>query len=491
MVRRRTEVSARVALVQLALAAVLLAFPLARTARADAPPSDASASSDTGGPSEAAGASDATATTSLAVLLQAAEAHYPALAADGHAIDAARARLDEARVSPFFQWNVTGTFTVAPSAEGTPTYSPDNQLPLDNPWRPVSGVSVEGFVPIYTFGKLKSAREAASAGIDAAEHQHDRTLASVRYDVRRGYFALQVSLDTLEMITDGKSKLERAIDKLDDLLAAHDPSADPMDRYRLEAALAEVNARNSQALRLEATARAALRALTGLDAIRVPDCPLARVEFDASALEGHLDGAYRDRPEVGLLEAARRARRADLTHQRARYFPDLVLVFRAAYSHGAGVTDISNPFIHDPANDRSLGAALALRWSLDLWGTTARVRRAKALLAETRAQDQHARVGMQLEVDEAFEALEDAGRREEAWARGELQTRRWFIATAQGYQVGTSSAKDLIDALKAYFTARFSHISAIRDYDTALAKLTRVTGRELADAKVWGTSCAD
>ena len=95
------------------------------------------------------------------------------------------------------------------------------------------------------------------------------------------------------------------------------------------------------------------------------------------------------------------------------------------------------------------------------------------------------------EFYEAFEALEDAVRREEAWERGELQTRRRFIATAQGYQVGTSSAKDLIDALKAYFTARFSHISAIRDYDTALAKLTRVTGRELADAKVWGTSCAD
>jgi outer membrane protein TolC len=85
--------------------------------------------------------------------------------------------------------------------------------------------------------------------------------------------------------------------------------------------------------------------------------------------------------------------------------------------------------------------------------------------------------------------VEDARRREEAWSDGERQTRSWFVAAAQAYQIGTIGPKELVDAVKAYFTARFNHLEAIRAYNTSLAELERAIGSPLLSSDAWAQRC--
>lgn len=429
--------------------------------------------------------------TDLEALTEAAERGFPTIEAAGHAVEAARARLAEAKISPYFQLTATAGFAVVPGASGTPTFSPDSELPLNNRWGPAYRVGVEGAVPLYTFGKLAAARHAAEAGVTAAQASRDKTRAELRFDVRRAYFALQMSLDLQQMISEGRPKLETAVSKLEERLANDDPDVNMMDKWRLGTALAEVNARASEAERLEATARSALRILTGLPSIRVPPCPLEPVAYDVKPLGKYVAEAHASRPETRMLEAATEAREADLQRQRAGYFPDLGLALHAGYSKAPGITDQSNPFIQDPANRRSLGAALVARWSLDLWGNAKRVQRAEEQLAETRLQAHAAARGMELEVSKAYETLTDAQRREEAWQRGEREGRSWFVAAVQAYQVGTVEPKDLVDALKAYFSARYEHLQAVREYNEALAELERVSGQRLVARGGWEAGCGE
>lgn len=424
----------------------------------------------------------------LEAFLEAAEAHYPALEADSFAIDAAQARLDEARFSPFFRWTATAGATVTPSARGTPVFSPDGQLPLDD-WGIALGAEVQGAVPLYTFGKLRAAKRAARAGVDAAHHDRDRTLARVRFDVRRAYFGLQLALDIEQMISEGRGQLARAIDKLDAMLAEADPDANPLDRRRLGAALAEIDARASETTRLRRSSEAALRALTGVRAVRIPECPIEPVPLEAEPLQRYLASARSERPEVRLLDAAITAREADLAVQRAGYAPDIALAFRAGYTWTPGRTDQDNPFVYDPANQPSLGAGLVMRWNLDFAGQVFRTRRSEAQLAETRADIAEARLGLDLEVELAFERLEDARRREEAWATGERETRAWFVGAAQAYDIGTVEPRDLIDALKAYFQARFSHLQAVQELNTAVADLERTSGETILPLGRWEPGC--
>ena len=427
----------------------------------------------------------------LESLLARAGQHYPRLHAAHYAIEAAEARLDEARISPFMQFTATAGFTMAPDAEGTPVFSPDGQFPIGNSWSPVAQARLRGAIPIYTFGRIRSGRVAARAGVRAAEAEREMMVERVRYDVRRAYFGLQLSLDLQVLLEDGLSKLRRAIERTDQLLADEDPSTRQSDRYRLAAALSEIEARMSQTLRLESSARAALQMLTGLERVEVPDCPLEPVDYDAEPLESYTGGARGARPELNMLDAAIEAREAAVEAEWANYFPMFGLGLSARYSYGPGRTDIDNPFITDPSNYSSFGGSLFARWNLDFYGTMSRVRRARALLEETRSQSQEARQGVELEVTLAYERLRDAGRRQEVFARGERDTRAWFVSAAQAYQLGTVEPKELIDALKAYFTARFSHLEAVREFNTTVADLERASALTLVSPGGWEIDCTE
>ncbi len=428
-------------------------------------------------------------TKSLRELTRLAAERAPNLRATIHRIEAAEAQLDEATYSPFFQITATANATLAPEAHGSPIFSPDRQLPIENPWAPIVRAGIEGAIPLWTFGKIGAARDAARAGLRAARHDRDRAHARMRYDVRRAYYSLQLALDVLQMIDEGFGRLVSAEERISEALDRGDTDVSDTDRFRLRAAIAEVEARRSEALRLEASARDALSTLTSENEIAIADCPSAMVELELEDVDRYVRRSVGHRPELRALAAGLDARRAAQDAAFARYFPDLALGFTASQSYGPGVTNQSNPFITDPANYSSLGAGLVVRWSLDFAGTAFRVARADAELRETELLAEAARSGVALEVRTAYRELEDARRREEAWGRGHRDGRAWLIAATQAYQVGTAEARELVDAVKAYFTARFSHLQAILDHNTAVAKLSLMIGEDLLQENAWEIAC--
>ena len=172
---------------------------------------------------------------------------------------------------------------------------------------------------------------------------------------------------------------------------------------------------------------------------------------------------------------------------RAGFWPDIALTYRFAISYAPGITDQTNPFIIDPANYMNIGAGIALRWSLDFWGNAYRVDRESALLDDVRGRFDEARAGMELEITDAYESVVEARTRVESFDRGRRETRRWFISAAQAVDVGTAETRDLVDAVGAYFAARYSHLQAIHDLNTSFANLERTAATPVADR--WEPVC--
>jgi len=418
----------------------------------------------------------------LAQLERRALKTWPGVRAARARLDAAQAQLDEAWVSPFLQSTVTAGVSLAPEVRGSPIFSPDPQLPVDNPWQPVLGFSIEGAVPLWTFGKLPAARDAARAGISAAQADRSRVRNQLRYDVRRAYFALQLALDLRQMLDEALPLIRDYASTLEERLADGDEEVTDLDQYRLEAALAEIAAREADADRLEATARAALSILTGVQRFTIPACPIEAVDVELEPREHYTSRAAEDRPEVRMLEAAVRARQASVDFAEAGFFPDLALAYRFSTTYSPGITDQTNPFVIDQSNYTSISAGLVLRWSLDLWGNAYRVDRANAQLEDTRQRSREAQRGIALEVTEAYEAARAAQRQVESWGRGRRAARRWFIASSQGAGVGVIESRELVDAVRTYMTARYSHLQAIHDFNAALANLERSSGTEVSQA---------
>ncbi len=416
---------------------------------------------------------------------QAAMLRYPGLKAAAADIDAAEARLIEARLSPFMQFQGRATFFVAPGAQGTTTFSPDPQIPWGNRWGPGGEIAIEGGIPLYTFGKYRAGKKAAMAGIRSSELAQDGTMARVVFDVRRAYFGTQLSLDLQAMISEGKDKLRNAVDKLDARLKADDPRVKQTDYWRLVSALSEIESRESEALRLEASARAALEILSGLKPAIVPECPLGVVESQVIELSEHVERAISNRPELLQLEAARTAKDANLTVKRAGYLPDILLALRATFARTPGITDIQNPFVIDRGNFAGAYAGLLAQWKLDFGGTHARVKAAKAEILSLKAKTEEAEQGIAIEVTALYEQLQDAKRRLESWTRAEKESRKWFVSAGQGYEIGTTTAMELVDAIEAYFSARSKRLMATAEYNLAIAGLEKATNMPLVSQKGW------
>ena len=416
---------------------------------------------------------------------QSAILQYPSLKAAQADIEAAQARLDEARLSPFFQFEGTARFFVTPGARGTATFSPDPQIPWSNRWGPGGELGIQGGIPIYTFGKYRSGKKAARAGITASEYQRDLTLNRVVFDVRRAYFGVQLSLDLQAMISEGKDKLRSAVDKLGARLEADDPEVKQQDYFRLVSALSEIESRESEALRLEASSRRALELLSGIRPAVVPECALEAVDSEIIELGDHIDRALVNRPEVYQLEAAKQARDANLVVKRAGYLPDIILALSATYAKTPGITDIQNPYVIDRGNFAGAFFGLVAKWKLDFAGTNARVKTAKAEIAALKAKTEEAKLGIEIEVNTLYEQLQDAKRRLNSWTRSEKEARKWYVSAGQGYEVGTQDSRDFVDAVTAYFTARSNRLMATAEYNLAIAALEKATNVPMVSEKGW------
>ena len=72
-------------------------------------------------------------------------------------------------------------------------------------WR----IGMEGVVPLWTFGKMTNLWDAAEAQIKVGEADVNKQKNQVRMDVRRAFFGLQLSRDSLALLgeaTDGSTR---------------------------------------------------------------------------------------------------------------------------------------------------------------------------------------------------------------------------------------------------------------------------------------------
>jgi outer membrane protein TolC len=113
---------------------------------------------------------------------------------------------------------------------------------------------------------------------------------------------------------------------------------------------------------------------------------------------------------------------------------------------------------------------------LDLGPKIARARRSAAEALEVEWRRSEAMGGILLEVRKAHAEVTEAAARVETMAKGEKAGKAWISAVAQNFAVGLAEARDLSDALVAFFGMRTRYLQAVFDLDVALSALTRATG---------------
>jgi len=413
----------------------------------------------------------------LARCLELAERNFPKIQEARAKRAQKEAQVDQARFAPFSEFSVTGGVALAPTVRGTSQYSYNTDKALTSSMGLGWQVGIDGALPLYTFGKMTHAIEAAEAATRVGDHEIDKERNEVRLNVRRAYYGVQLARDALGLVKDAASQIDAQIEKMRKEVAVGE--GDELQLLRIRVFRSDLTVRESEAKKQETVALSGLRFLTGVgDALDVPNEPLLPIEQNIGTLSEILRSASRHRPELGMAQAGVLARQASLKLERSRLFPDLGLGLSARWTYAPEVTDQTNPFVRDNGNYLAFGVSLVARYKLDFMSQSARISQAKAQLEEVSATQLWARGGVAQQVKDAYAEVEDTHRRMNALADAAKLAKQWMLKVQQGIEVGTMDDEDIVMPAREYATKRFGEMLATYEYNVALAKLAQAIGDE-------------
>jgi outer membrane protein TolC len=437
----------------------------------------------------------------LPELLDLARAANPGLRAGSAATDAMEAQVSEARRN----WLPTGDLLSIlgpspsiqcqpPSYASTPvgvsdqTFREQNCVSTNHGEASAANLSfrnvftrteVRLIQPVWDFGKISAGIAAARAGVDVSREREAGARADLDLNVRRAYYGFKLARDLISTLEDGSSYIDDAQKKIEGDLAKGVGTSTVTDKLRLRTIRAEIDARILEAKRGEALAHDGLRALLGPDGpadVDVDDEPLEALDVKTRPASYYEDQARFNRPEVRMLDHAVRAKRALADLERRKEYPDLVLVGSATLAYAGGVDNPQNAFLNHYFNSSSAGLGAALRMQLDLGPRLARADRTRAEAAQIEYQRSEALGGVLFEVRKAYGELTEAQARTETVHKGEKAGKAWISAVAQNFTLGLAEARDLSDALQAFFQMRARYLQSVFDLNIAASALARATG---------------
>ncbi|HWO13698.1 MAG TPA: TolC family protein, partial [Polyangiaceae bacterium] len=342
----------------------------------------------------------------------------------------------------------------------------------------LAGVRAEVYQPLYTFGKLDAAVGAGDSALAMQRALAERTRGDLTVEATRAYFGVALARDLAAMLEDGAKQLAKGKATLIERLERGDAEVTVQDRLRIEAFETEVLLRLSESREREATALEGLRALCADRDVDIVDTSLAAPAQEPAlgSADEHWRRAQAGSPE---LQAAKHGvdaldQRAEL--ERARWWPDLLVMGGALVSRAQGVDDPPSVFANDPFNATRAEIALVLRWSIEPAMQAARVEGARAERTRGRELSRAARVAVQFAVRDAFNKAQQAGVRLATSRQGEKSARGWIASVLQADAIGAASARELADAYLAYFTLHGRVLQSAYEWNVALATLARATG---------------
>jgi outer membrane protein TolC len=403
---------------------------------------------------------------------------YPEVMAAQAQLEGARAQksqADAARFLPSFDL----TFLMGPSPEAR-----GNALAGDSDIGSLSlftRTEARLIQPLYTFGKLGAARDAAASGVDARQAGVDGALADLEQKVALAYYGVLLMDELWSLAMEANQEVDRAHDTVEEKLDEDTGDYTYSDLYRIERFQYDVQENVNKVRKERALVRAALRMFLNLpasDELVLADRGLRQVDVTVGSLEDYV-GQIGNRSDLRQLEAGIRASEAKVRVERSDFYPQLFLGGGLTFAHAPNRDDQKSPFASDSFNTFYAGGVVGFKQSLAFGQTSAKVKKARMDHRRLTYLGRVARSGAALDVRRRYLSLQEAGANVEAATKAVRSTKLWFLSARDGFNAGLEEAGELIDAVKEYGVIRAKYYRDVFTYNTTWATLMKTTGAQL------------
>jgi outer membrane protein TolC len=348
------------------------------------------------------------------------------------------------------------------------------------------GGKLEANLPIYTFGKIASAKQAARAGVDVGHADIDRIRQEVALEVRRAWYGWQLACTAVDVLEDGEKKLKDAEKKLIKMLDELNEDVAERDLFKLRYRGAEVRVMLVRARKGKQQALTAMRFLTGLADLggerALNESGLDKPTLTIQARADCVEQALRQRPEAKMLAGALRAALAAVEMRKAAFYPDLFLGGYVEGSYSPAHDRIENSLLNRGLTYYSAGASIGLQVSLNIPQKFFLLEQAQAEVRRVQAQVGQARKSLAWQIDQRLAELEAVQAEAKLLRRGHRAAKAWMRSNVMSYGVGLSDTKDLLDSLAANARSKMEQDRAIHDMYLARDRMRLTIGADLGQA---------
>ena len=352
-------------------------------------------------------------------------------------------------------------------------------------------VDIQAIQPIWTWGQLSGARDAARAGLRARELLVDDTLSQVQLRVIQLFWGEALARKFLAIAGDVEKALADVDVQIAKSLKAEDGQVGPQDKFQVALFRSELAGRKAEAIRGQELARIGLAATLAIssDRLRIKEIDLTSSAMEIPDLNDAISRAETARPDLLALAAGIQAKKAEVQAKEGALFPQVFIGAEFAYSYAYNRDIQYNPWVSDYFNTLSLGAALGIRQDLGLPALIGQKNKAKAeLLAIERQRDGLRRL-IDTQVESAISELKAAQARGQASRDGLAAGKSWFRAAGLDFEAGVGDAKALLTAYRGYVESQINAAQASYDVLVAKAKLDQAIAVPLGPGAGGDATC--
>lgn len=389
------------------------------------------------------------------------------------------ARLSEAKfasILPQFTW--TNGFGPSPGVKG----NPDSLVSIRNDLSDMSVFSrtqIDLVQPVYTFGKLGGAKEAARNGVAAGQAGVDKKRADVVLQTKRLFYALMLARSLREVVLEGRDNVGKARERVDLLLEEGSDNVSSSDVLKIDVFEYEVLKNLARAEKSIEMGKSALKNVMKLDPaadvdIAVPE-EAEPVSVELENLQAYVNRAKATRPDVRQLRAGLQARRSLLKVTRSDFYPQIAFIGSLQWGVAPNRPQFKNPFLRDEFNFFRAGGVITLRQQFSFGLTHAKYQAQKAELEDLMSKENQAMNAIALEVEQAYRDVLEADGNVRNSDRAMRSAKSWLTSAAIGFDI-TGDSSDLLNAFTAYSRMRQEYHQSIFNLNIAQSVLDHVTG---------------
>ncbi|MGM0557712.1 MAG: TolC family protein [Myxococcota bacterium] len=353
--------------------------------------------------------------------------------------------------------------------------------------------------PLYTFGKISTARELAVLGLDANELERKKARLDLLFKIKQAYYGLQLSTSFTEILEEGDKRIEKQLEEMDTARDFGEADFEIEDFRKLEIFSAEVDTRIVDNKKLAKVAKAGIRYLAEIETDEDIVVGSLEEKDDPPKLEDlsyYLKTARKNRPEMQQLRTAVEARRLEVQLQRTQWYPD---VFAAVtFGFGWSTEDVKRQEIcisdadsrcideeeprltaepyRNPFDRLSVGFGVGLRWKIDPMQQTGKYNEKQAQLEALLAQKRRATGAIDLEVRKLYQDAADSLEKIAINKRRLEAARRWRDQLGISIETAGAEMEDAIEPLKAFYQAKALYLETRFNYMVARARLAKSVG---------------